>query len=56
MLSFSDERAELNMQRLLVHLQHTDLLLQAYTKYELQQREVTEHPLEDFVLLNLMKR
>lgn len=50
MLSSTDELAGLNTQRLLAHLQRTDLLLQAYTKYEQQQREAKEHPLEDFVL------
>jgi hypothetical protein len=50
MLSSSDESAGLNTQRLLAHLQHTDLLLQAYTKYQQQQREAMDHPLEDFVL------
>lgn len=50
MLSFSNERTGLNTQRLLGHLQQTDLLLQAYTKYQQQQREAMEHPLESFVL------
>lgn len=50
MLSFSDEQAGLNTQRLLVHLRRTDLLLQAYTKHQQQQRETMAHPLEDFVL------
>lgn len=50
MLSFTDERAGLNTQRLLIHLRRTDLLLQAYTKYQQQQRETMAHPLEDFVL------
>lgn len=50
MLSSSDGQAGLNTARLLVHLQHTNLLLQAYTKYQQLQREAMDHPLEDFVL------